>query len=89
MPFRNSLHELKHFSYSVADYEADFTCTNEQLLNGTFQFDLIAGENTINEIHLGVAGMHNVENAVAAAAVGMLLKISPKKFEKHSKLSKE
>ncbi len=80
LPFRNSLHELKHFSYSVADYDADFTCTNEQLLNGTFQFDLITGENTINEIHLGVAGMHNVENAVAAAAVGMLLKISPQKI---------
>ena len=80
LPFRNSLHELKQFSYSTADYEADFTCTNEVLLNGTFQFDLIAGENTINEIHLGVAGMHNVENAVAAAAVGMLLKISPQKI---------
>ncbi len=80
LPFRNSLHELKNFSYSVYDYEADFTCTNENLLNGTFQFDVIAGENTINEIHLGVGGMHNVENAVAAAAVGMLLKISPQKI---------
>lgn len=80
LPFRNSLHELNQFSYSVSDYEADFTCTNEQLLKGTFQFDLIAGDHTINEIHLGVAGMHNVENAIAAAAVGMLLKIPMNKI---------
>ena len=80
LPLRKNLFELNQLSYSVSDYEADFTCTNEQLLNGTFQFDLIAGENTISEIHLGVAGMHNVENAIAAAAVGLILKIPVQKI---------
>ncbi len=80
LPFINRLQGLNLHPYSLHSRNATFFAANEKLENGTFRFDFHGAEDEINNIHLEVAGLHNVENAVAAAAVGILLKISNNKI---------
>jgi len=72
-----------HFNtqfYSVSD-DTDFHANNLHLENGTYTFDFSTPEYSITNIHLAVAGYHNVENAVAAGAVGFQLGIEKKKIQ--------
>ncbi len=71
-------HSNKQF-YSVND-TTDFHANNLQLRNGTYAFDFSTPEYSIRDIHLSVAGYHNVENAVAAAAVAYNLEIGKEKI---------
>lgn len=79
LPFLTSCtHSNKQF-YSVND-TTDFHANNLQLRNGTYAFDFSTPEYSIRDIHLSVAGYHNVENAVAAAAVAYNLEIRKEKI---------
>jgi len=66
-------------SYS-ADSEADAYASNIRVQNGEFYFDYIAHRERIADIHLGIPGKHNVENAVAAIVVARQLGISTTKI---------
>jgi len=59
---------------------ADAYATNVQVQDGTFYFDYIAADYQIKNIALGIPGLHNVENAVAAITVAKLLDISTDKI---------
>ena len=59
---------LKPIYYSITG-DVDFKADNMRLVDGTYAFDLKTIAGTISNIHLSVAGYHNVENAIAAGAV--------------------
>ncbi|HWZ16619.1 MAG TPA: UDP-N-acetylmuramate--L-alanine ligase [Mucilaginibacter sp.] len=64
------------FTYAVED-TADAYASNIQIKNGDFYFDFKNSKNTIADIKLGIAGMHNIENAVAAIEAALILDVSP------------
>jgi len=54
-------------SYSIKE-KADIYADNIRIDGDKYYFDLHAGEKILKDLHLGIPGMHNVENAVAASA---------------------
>lgn len=79
LPFLAYYSRLNTLFYSVSDH-TDFTAANMRLRQGTYVFDLTTPEYSIEEIHLSVAGFHNVENAVAAGAIASRLNIDRHKI---------
>lgn len=66
---------LEHgFTYSITE-PADAMAQNIRVENGDFYFDFVSVDVSIDDIKLGIAGLHNIENAVAAIKVGLLLGI--------------
>src|SRR5471030_398912 len=62
------------FTYAVED-TADACASNIQIKNGDFYFDFTNGKTTITDIKMGIAGTHNIENAVAAIEAALILNI--------------
>jgi UDP-N-acetylmuramate--alanine ligase len=63
-----------YYEYSYAlNQEATFCARNIRLRDELLHFDYVTPTETIPNITLGVPGMFNLENAVAALAVGYLL----------------
>ncbi len=62
------------FTYAV-EGEADATASNIKIENGDFYFDFKNSNTSIPDIRMGIAGTHNVENAVAAIEACLILKI--------------
>jgi UDP-N-acetylmuramate--alanine ligase len=50
---------------------------NIRIEEGTFIFDFKNANVVIRNIHLGIAGLHNIENAIAAIEVALFLGIDP------------
>ena len=63
-------------TYSITE-EADAVAQNIRIDNGSFFFDFENHDVAINDIELGIAGTHNIENSVAAIQVALLLAIAP------------
>ena len=63
------------FTYSITE-PADAMAQNIRVEDGDFYFDFVSGDVSIKNIKLGIAGLHNIENAVAASKVGLMLGIS-------------
>ena len=76
------LHYIPNHSplYYGLSGDADFTAENIELVSGTYRFDFKSKRERISDIHLSVAGLHNVENAIAAGAVAWILKIEMEKI---------
>ncbi len=66
-------------SYSK-DEQADAHAENIKVVDGEFYFDYVKGDFRIEHIKMGIAGLHNIENAVAAITVALLLKIEQDKI---------
>ncbi|MDB5158424.1 MAG: UDP-N-acetylmuramate--L-alanine ligase [Mucilaginibacter sp.] len=62
------------FTYSINE-DADAMATNIRIEDGDFYFDFKRGSISIDNIKLGIAGLHNIENAVAAIEVALRLHI--------------
>ncbi len=79
--YHNSLPELKQVVKKSISYSARTiaACTAEKVHveNGNFVFNLIYGSVTIENIELAVPGLHYIENALAAAAIGFEVGLSP------------
>jgi len=79
--YHNSLPELKKVVKKSISYSARTmaACTAEKVHveNGNFVFNLIYGSVTIENIELTVPGLHYIENALAAAAIGFEVGLSP------------
>lgn len=56
-------------TYSLKDANADFYAENISVVRGNFVFDSVTPKGKINEISLGISGLHNIENALATIAV--------------------
>jgi UDP-N-acetylmuramate--alanine ligase len=64
------------FTYAV-DADADASASNIRIENGDFYFDFKNSNTSVTNIKQGIAGLHNIENAVAAIEASLLLKVSP------------
>ena len=62
------------FTYAV-EKEADASASNIRIENGDFYFDFKNDKNNITNIKMGIAGTHNIENAVAAIEAALLLAV--------------
>lgn len=61
-------------TYSIKE-EADYSVKNVRLEKGRYVFDLVTPQNVIPDLKLGFPGKFNLENAVAASAVALMLGI--------------
>lgn len=69
------------YYYELEDPSANFHGENIRLDQGTYAFDFVGNNTRIQNINLTVAGRHNAENAIAAAAVANLLQIENEKIK--------
>jgi UDP-N-acetylmuramate--alanine ligase len=69
------------YSYAVND-EADFFASDLFLENGLYHFDFNYPNGKINNLTLGIPGLYNVENAVAALAASILAGVTPEELSK-------
>ncbi len=70
----------KYISYAIKN--GDAVADALRIVNGAFVFTYRYGMEKISDIHLEVPGYHNVENAVAAITVGLLLGMEGKEIRK-------
>jgi UDP-N-acetylmuramate--alanine ligase len=68
-------------TYSLQNDAADVYAQNILQKDGGYIFDIVGKGWNIEQMHLPIGGMHNVENAVVAIAVTQLLEISPAKVK--------
>jgi UDP-N-acetylmuramate--alanine ligase len=61
--------------------EADVMAKNIRIENGDFYFDFQNGAHKIAHIRMGIAGMHNIENATAAIQAALLLNVEEDKIK--------
>jgi UDP-N-acetylmuramate--alanine ligase len=71
---RKGLALTNGFTYSITE-PADAMAENIRIENGDFYFDFKRGSISIADIKLGIAGLHNIENAVAAIEAALRLHI--------------
>jgi UDP-N-acetylmuramate--alanine ligase len=74
MPVKNSALPARTFSYSLSG-NSDFYADNIRLEQGRYHFDLIGPDILLKDLSLEHPGLVNVENAVAATAMAVLLHI--------------
>jgi UDP-N-acetylmuramate--alanine ligase len=65
----------KFLSYDLEDTSADFHASNIRIENGAYHFDLVAPEGVHKDLVLYYGGRHNVENAVGACAIALIIGI--------------
>lgn len=68
-------------SYAQGE-KADVYASDTRIIDGEFYFDYHHGNEVISDLHLGIPGNHNVENAVAAITAARLLGIPAEKIRK-------
>ncbi len=66
---------VNYITYSI-ESEADVYAKNILITKGNYTFDLVYKGNEINNLQLGIPGLHNVENAVAACAACLMSGVS-------------
>jgi UDP-N-acetylmuramate--alanine ligase len=73
--------DCKVYSYAVNE-EADFYASNLSLEENLYHFDFNYLNGKINNLVLGIPGLYNVENAVAALSAAMLAGVTPEELSK-------
>jgi len=74
LPFKS---QIAYSGHDVADVYA----AHVHVRDGEFYFDYISSDSKIEDIHLGIPGTHNVENAVAAITAARILGIADDKIK--------
>lgn len=69
-----------HLRYSLQNNAADVYASNITMSHGSYRFDVMTSDWTLDNVVLNMGGMHNVENVVAAISVAHHLKIEPAKI---------
>lgn len=59
------------------DGDADVNASNIGVQNGDFYFDFANSQTSITNIKMGIAGIHNIDNAVAAIEATLHLGVNP------------
>ncbi|MBD1392457.1 UDP-N-acetylmuramate--L-alanine ligase [Mucilaginibacter glaciei] len=63
-------------TYAI-DSEAGARASNIRIEEGNFYFDFSNGTTSIPDIKMGIAGVHNIENATAAIEAALHVEVSP------------
>ena len=66
----------KAITYSVNDTTANYFAQNIKIENAAYQYEVVTPTGIFKNMTLGLPGLHNVENSIAAIAVACLMKIS-------------
>ncbi len=80
---KHGLHRASEFkaskivTYSLQNNAADYYATNIRQKDGGYIYDVVGKDWIINDVHLPIGGMHNVENSVAAITITQMLGIYP------------
>ncbi len=69
------------FFYALQD-KADFYASNIHLIDGKYHFDLNSPFGKIDNLELGIPGLLNVENAVAASALALIGGVTEEELKK-------
>jgi UDP-N-acetylmuramate--alanine ligase len=77
---KNGLALENGITYSATG-KAEITATNVRIENGTFFFDFNSDDVEIQNIELGLPGLHNVENATGAVQAALSLGVSVEKIK--------
>ncbi|UKJ06847.1 UDP-N-acetylmuramate--L-alanine ligase [Solitalea lacus] len=72
----------KGVSYAVNNTSADICAENIRIEDGNYYYDYVSSDLIIKDLCLGLPGLHNVENSVAAVRVALELKIDEEKIRK-------
>ncbi|GAB3917218.1 UDP-N-acetylmuramate--L-alanine ligase [Mucilaginibacter boryungensis] len=64
------------------DEDAGAMAKNVRIEEGDFHFDFQNATHLIKDIRMGIAGMHNIDNATAAIQAALLLDIDPQAIKK-------
>jgi UDP-N-acetylmuramate--alanine ligase len=71
----------KTFTYSL-DQKADYYAKNISVKEGQYTYDVVTPQGEIKSVKLGIPGLHNIENSVAATAVAHLMKVGDDNIRK-------
>lgn len=63
-------------TYDLDDSSADYSAENIRVENGKYHFDLRYGKGRIENLSCGLAGIHNVENAIVALVIALRLEVA-------------
>jgi len=75
----DKLHGLNTYKYSISE-KADFYAKNIHLEGDRYVFDLVTPESKITDITLGIPGLINVENSVAAISASLITGVDEKEI---------
>jgi UDP-N-acetylmuramate--alanine ligase len=67
---------IEKLTYSIIDASATYFAQNVRISNGAYHYDIVTPTTVFNNITLGLPGLHNVENSIAAVAVVVEMGIS-------------
>lgn len=63
-------------TYSVSDATADYYAKNIRIENAAYHYDVVTPHTILKDVTLGLPGLHNVENSIAAIAIAGIMNIS-------------
>jgi UDP-N-acetylmuramate--alanine ligase len=78
-PFKGETQGIHHHKYGIEEGAA-FKAANITIDNGSYYFDLVTPKETISKLQLGMAGIHNVENATVASAIALQVGVNEEKL---------
>ena len=68
--------EKKVITYSLNDDSANYFAKNIRIDNGAYHYDIVTPHYIFENITLGLPGLHNVENSIAASAIAVEMNVS-------------
>jgi len=66
----------KVITYSINDTGADYFAQNIEIKNGNYHYEIVTPISIYDHVTLGLPGLHNVENSIAATAVACEMGVS-------------
>ena len=72
----NSISAKKEaITYSLKDTTANYYAQNIAIKNANYQYDIVTPATIITNVTMGLPGLHNVENSIAAVAIACELEV--------------
>jgi UDP-N-acetylmuramate--alanine ligase len=67
---------IRKVTYSVIDASATYFAQNVRVSNGAYHYDIVTPNSVLLDVSLGLPGLHNVENSIAAVAIAVEMGLS-------------
>jgi len=61
----------RKLTYSLNDTAANYYAQNIEIISGNYHYQIVTPNTVIKNVSLGLAGLHNVENSIAATAIAI------------------